>query len=65
MKANGNDIAIKKRGKGVPDYPWYREPIGFDIKEVLRDELPSVPLALSILDTASTLCDKSKNELFK
>ena len=36
-----------------------------DIKEVLRHELSSVPLALSNLDSASTLCKTAKNELFK
>ena len=35
-----------------------------DIKEVLRLELSSVPLALSNPDTASTLCKTAKNELF-
>ena len=36
-----------------------------DIKEVLRYELSSVLLALANSYTASTLCKKAKNELFK
>ena len=36
-----------------------------DIKEVLRHELSSVPLALSNPHITSTLCKTAKNELFK
>ena len=36
-----------------------------DIKEVLRHERSSLPLALSSPDTASILCKTAKNEIFK
>ena len=65
MKVHGKDIAIKNDRETFARLLVIQRTREIDIKEVLRHELSSVPLALSNPDTASTLCKTAKNELFK
>ena len=65
MKGYGKDIAIKNDRETFARLLVIQRTRETDIKEVLRHELSSEPLALSNPDTASTLCKTAKNELFK
>ena len=65
IKVNGKDIAIKNDRETFAKLLVIQRTRENDIKELLRHELSSVPLALSNLDTASILCKTAKNELFK
>ena len=65
MKGYGKDIAIKNDRETFARLLVIQRTRETDIKEVLRHELSSEPLALSNPDTSSTLCKTAKNELFK
>ena len=65
MKVHGKDIAIKNDRETFAKLLAMQRTHKIDMKEVLRHELSSVPLALSDPDTASTLYKTAKNELLK
>ena len=56
LKVHGKDIAIKNDRETFARLLVIRRTREIDIKEVLRHEPSSVPLAPSNLDNASTLC---------
>ena len=64
-KVNGKDVLIKNDRETFAILLVIQRTREIDVKEVLRHELSSVPLALSNPDTPSTLSKTANNELFK